>query len=215
LRDYVLKNKERVYLLQTLLQNEISRLRVWANVTANPAKEMPASVKATSESNITVVGTMTCQVGSKLIGRPQDVWAKLVRKAWTLAPAIAIHMGERFKVPAVQAEITRLVKLSPKSVVDVPEALQYLLGLELQRDALSAIRVSVRERRGPSLKAYLTLDVVVAFVGSRITGDSGHLFPTQIRQSPIGIAIRYAHAGAIPCQFNVLLRPASRASSSF
>lgn len=54
-------------------------------------------------------------------------------------------MGERFKIPAVQMEIARLVKLSPKSVVDVPEALQYLLGLELQRDALSAIRVSVQE----------------------------------------------------------------------
>lgn len=67
---------------------------------------------------------------------------KLVRKAWTLDPAIAVHMGERFKIPVVQTEIARLVKLSPKSVVEVPEALQYLLGLELQRDALPAIRVS-------------------------------------------------------------------------
>lgn len=51
-------------------------------------------------------------------------------------------MGERFKIPVLQTEIARLVKLSPRSVVEVPEALQYLLGLELQRDALPAIRVS-------------------------------------------------------------------------
>lgn len=66
----------------------------------------------------------------------------MVRKAWVLSPAIAVHMGERFKEPAVLAEITRLVKLLPQAVVDVPEALQYLLGLELQRDALPAMRVS-------------------------------------------------------------------------
>lgn len=66
----------------------------------------------------------------------------MVRKAWMLSPAIAVHMGERFKEPAVHAEITRLVKLLPRAVIDVPEALQYLLGLELQRDALPAMRVS-------------------------------------------------------------------------
>jgi phosphatidylinositol 4-kinase len=66
----------------------------------------------------------------------------MVRKAWILLPAIAVHMGERFKEPAVHAEITRLVKLLPRAVIDVPEALQYLLGLELQRDALPAMRVS-------------------------------------------------------------------------
>ncbi|KAJ9110206.1 hypothetical protein QFC20_003058 [Naganishia adeliensis] len=123
LRDYIIKNKERVSLTQLLLQNEISRLRVWANVTADPIKEMSSSIRTAAESNIS-----------------SDVWTRMVRKAWMLSPAIAVHMGERFKEPAVHAEITRLVKLLPRAVIDVPEALQYLLGLELQRDALPAMR---------------------------------------------------------------------------
>lgn len=57
LRDYVIKNKERVSLTQQLLQNEISRLRVWSNVTADPIKEMPASIRVPAEGNITSVRT--------------------------------------------------------------------------------------------------------------------------------------------------------------
>lgn len=73
----------------------------------------------------------------------QDAWPRMVRAAWHIDPAIAVHMGERFKIPLVHSEISRIVKLAPRAVVDVPEALQYLLGIELQRDALPAIRVSL------------------------------------------------------------------------
>jgi hypothetical protein len=55
LRDYIVKNKERVSLTQLLLQNEISRLRVWANVTADPIKEMPSSIRTSAEGNTSSV----------------------------------------------------------------------------------------------------------------------------------------------------------------
>lgn len=37
-------------------------------------------------------------------------------------------MGERFKLPLVQTEITRMVRADPKSVIDTAEALHFLLG---------------------------------------------------------------------------------------
>ncbi|KAJ9109086.1 hypothetical protein QFC21_000414 [Naganishia friedmannii] len=124
LRDYASRNTERVQLLNLLLENEISRLRVWMNVTSDPVKELPSSLRSSLESTIS-----------------HDAWPRMVRAAWHIDPAIAVHMGERFKIPLVHSEITRVVKLAPRAVVEVPEALQYLLGIELQRDALLAIRL--------------------------------------------------------------------------
>jgi len=51
-------------------------------------------------------------------------------------------MGERFKVPQVQAELSRLVRLHPRAVIGVPEALHYMLGDRLEASALSALKVS-------------------------------------------------------------------------
>ena len=55
---------------------------------------------------------------------------------------MAVHMGERFKQPAVQNEISRLVRANPKAVVDVPEALHYLLGGQLTQGNMPSLRVS-------------------------------------------------------------------------
>ncbi|KAJ9109753.1 hypothetical protein QFC19_001983 [Naganishia cerealis] len=123
LRDYASRNAERIQLLRLLLENEISRLRVWMNVTSDPLRDIPSSLRSSVENTIS-----------------DDAWRRMVRKAWNVDPAIAVHMGERFKISLVHSEITRLVKLAPRAVINVPEALQYMLGMELQRDALPAIR---------------------------------------------------------------------------
>jgi phosphatidylinositol 4-kinase A len=43
-------------------------------------------------------------------------------------PAVAVHMVERFKVPTVETEVRRHVNEEPQAVVDVPEALRFLVG---------------------------------------------------------------------------------------
>jgi phosphatidylinositol 4-kinase A len=43
-------------------------------------------------------------------------------------PAVAVHMVERFKVPTVENEVRRHVNEEPQAVVDVPEALRFLVG---------------------------------------------------------------------------------------
>ena len=66
----------------------------------------------------------------------------MIQKAWKQSPHMAIHMGERFKISSVQIEISRLVRAEPRAVIDVPEALHFLLGDRLEPDARNALRVS-------------------------------------------------------------------------
>lgn len=48
---------------------------------------------------------------------------------------MAVHMGERFKVSQVEAEVTKLVRADPRSVLHVAEALHFLLGDKLDAGA--------------------------------------------------------------------------------
>ncbi len=72
----------------------------------------------------------------------QDSWIPLVRRAWKIFPAVAIHMGERINTPEVHNEIIRLVRLNPRATLDIPEALHYLLGDQLENASLPALKVS-------------------------------------------------------------------------
>ena len=57
---------------------------------------------------------------------------------------MALHMGERFKYPLIQVEITRLVRSDPKAVMDVHEALHFLLGDRLDAGNKGLLKVRVR-----------------------------------------------------------------------
>ncbi|KDQ09838.1 hypothetical protein BOTBODRAFT_178753 [Botryobasidium botryosum FD-172 SS1] len=54
-----------------------------------------------------------------------DAWAQIIRTAWKVNVAIAIHMVERFKYPVVLQEVTRLIRLHPEEAVALPEASAY------------------------------------------------------------------------------------------
>ena len=71
----------------------------------------------------------------------QAEWTKLVAKAWRISPHMAVHMGERFKYPAVQHELTRLVRSDPKAVIGVSEAIFYLLGDKFDPATRRALQV--------------------------------------------------------------------------
>jgi len=69
-----------------------------------------------------------------------DEWNRLLQRTWRISPAVAVHMGERFKLPHVQAEITKLVRGDPRMVVDVPEALHFLLGDRLDASSKGLLK---------------------------------------------------------------------------
>ncbi|KAI0818966.1 atypical/PIKK/PI4K protein kinase [Irpex lacteus] len=91
--------------LRLLVENEVFRLSVWTNPT-NDTRRGPDYVG-------TVERMMT-----------DPTWTGTVRRVWSIDPAIAVNMAERFHTAAVQNEVTRLVRSNTRDVLDVPEALR-------------------------------------------------------------------------------------------
>lgn len=58
----------------------------------------------------------------------QTSWATVVRTVWDINPAIAIFLTERSKNTSARSEVTKLVRSSTLDVLDIPEALPFLLG---------------------------------------------------------------------------------------
>ena len=61
---------------------------------------------------------------------------------WSLNPAIAIHLSERFKLAVVRNEVTKLVRSNTVDVLDVPESLPFLLGDKLDPNVSRDLKVS-------------------------------------------------------------------------
>ncbi|KJE03847.1 phosphatidylinositol 4-kinase [Cryptococcus gattii NT-10] len=122
IQEYLVQHKDRVRLLQLLVENEITRLAVWTNpVNEHGRTSAPA-------------------VGSLERSTSAADWTRMLQTAWKLNPALAVQMGERFKIASLQAEISHLVKSDPKAVQDVAEALHFLLGDKLEQDAKAALK---------------------------------------------------------------------------
>ncbi len=64
-----------------------------------------------------------------------------MRRAWSIFPAVAVYMAERIKVPAVEAEVRRLICLQPRAVLRIPEALTLILGDRLEAQMQSHLQV--------------------------------------------------------------------------
>ncbi|TRM58568.1 hypothetical protein BD626DRAFT_550606 [Schizophyllum amplum] len=95
--------------LKLLVENELFRLSVWANCTNDPKRGQD-------------------HVSSMERSLYDASWQNLVRTVWQIDPAIAVFMAERFKQPAVRNEVVRLVRSSTRDVMDVAEAVTFLIG---------------------------------------------------------------------------------------
>lgn len=73
----------------------------------------------------------------------------MVRIAWRLDPAVAVHLPGRFKSPLVEREVGRWVRAHTRDVLDVPEAIKFLLadrlGFNVARDLKVCIYVVKHE----------------------------------------------------------------------
>ena len=56
-------------------------------------------------------------------------------------PGIAIHLTKRFSVPALESEVTRLVRSNPLACIDVPGALNLLVGDRLDSNVRRDLKV--------------------------------------------------------------------------
>ncbi|KAK0497081.1 hypothetical protein EDD18DRAFT_1165281 [Armillaria luteobubalina] len=94
--------------LKLLVESEIYRLHVWAN----PANDLRRGTDHIISSERTLLDT---------------AWVQILRTAWKIDPTIAVYMTERFKLPILRSEVGRLVRSSTIEVLDIPEALPFLV----------------------------------------------------------------------------------------
>jgi phosphatidylinositol 4-kinase A len=73
----------------------------------------------------------------------QSSWPSAVRNVWKIDPAIAVHMSERFNAGTLQTEVTRLVRSNTRDVLDVPEALRFLIGENLDTNIKRDLKVDI------------------------------------------------------------------------
>ncbi|GBE82149.1 Phosphatidylinositol 4-kinase stt4 [Sparassis crispa] len=120
--------------LRLLIENEISRLTVWANPINDPNRG--------SDYLTAIEKTML-----------DSSWISTVRRTWEIDPAIAVFLTERFNNSTIHSEVAKLVRSSTLDVLDVPEALSFLVGERLDRSVRRDLKYILLWAAVPSVLA--------------------------------------------------------------
>ena len=114
--EQLIEFKNKSGLLTLLLENEISRLSVWKNVLGEPSKGN--DLISLSERNMN-----------------ESLWLTYIHLSWKISPKLAIGLINRFKSTMIEKEVKKLLKLRPFDAIDIPEAIDLLIGDKLNKDS--------------------------------------------------------------------------------
>ncbi|TIA89442.1 hypothetical protein E3P99_02073 [Wallemia hederae] len=100
----------KVRLLEVLLENEISKLKVWLDPLTDTERAgyLPTLMQGTTISEYD--------------------WYRYVQTAFAHSSELLIGIAHRFKSPAITREVKKLTRSHTNSFIDVPDSLEYLLG---------------------------------------------------------------------------------------
>ncbi|KAI8973785.1 hypothetical protein BDF20DRAFT_823654 [Mycotypha africana] len=124
-KDDILNEQKQIKrLLLLLMDSELSRLSVWCNPLNAVGPGYPHNHISNTEKSLTT----------------EESWKEMVRFAWETSPKVAVQMAARFVQPVVQRELHKLIANNTMDVIDVPEALEILLGKRVQPNAKLDLR---------------------------------------------------------------------------
>ncbi len=103
-----IESKRKLILL--LVGNELDRISAWNNPQNIKSKQIPG---VSDYSAYPIVSKYAIE--------------SYVEVAWEVSPDLAVHMGSRFSSPAVKETLELLVLERTEEVINVPEAVRYLL----------------------------------------------------------------------------------------
>lgn len=112
--------------LRLLTENEIFRMSVWGNPTNDVRKG--GDLVGSTERTLLEVSLWQLLGGLPFSSCAKASWPSIVRNLWHIDPAIVVHLIERFKNLAIRQEVSKLVRSNPIHVLEIPEALAFLLG---------------------------------------------------------------------------------------
>ncbi|KAI8974048.1 hypothetical protein BDB01DRAFT_807332 [Pilobolus umbonatus] len=117
--DVIREQKFTKRLILLLMDSELSRLSVWCNPLNIVGPGYPQHYIGNTEKSLAT----------------EDAWKEIIRFAWEVSPKVAVQMSSRFVQPVVQRELHILIANNTLDVVEIPEALELLLGERLQPNA--------------------------------------------------------------------------------
>jgi len=166
--DYTTRLRDLNTPLRLLTESELSRLSVWVN----PTNDIKRSMDVT---------------GATERGLFDTTWVTLIHSIWNIDPAIVVHLPERFKLPLIRHEVSRLVRSSPKKVLHVCEAVHISLGENVDPTVRRDHKVDSQANHFSNFYSFII--TVPSSLASGSPHHRDHLLRTTIQQPTTHFAI--------------------------
>eukprot|EP01080_Neovahlkampfia_damariscottae_P007605 gene7605-11928_t len=112
-------------LLEKLVHNEIERIKLWFNPQKpNQYIHFPSPLETISLKDI-----------------PKNNWVSYVKEAWKFSPRLALELSYHFRFLNVSKELEELVLHNASSLLDIPEAVDYLVTPDNAKKNIKELRL--------------------------------------------------------------------------